>query len=53
MNEWKEYVLHQAENYSVLVELAWAIFQMLGPSEAHDGFITEMENAAEIIEDDE
>ena len=36
-----------AEEYGVDKEQAWAIMLLLGPSEAYDGFVTAIEDAAE------
>ena len=44
---WREYVKEEAENFGVPFREAWALFQMLGPNEAYDGFITMLEDMEE------
>lgn len=46
---WKEYVKGVAEDYGVPFVEAWELFHALGPSEAHDGFISMMEDLSESI----
>jgi len=43
---WKEYVRNEAANFGVPFSEAWMLFEMLGPNEAYDGFITMMEDLA-------
>ncbi len=50
---WREYVRNEAEEYGVPFKLAWMLFQMLGPDEAHDGFITELQDLADYLEESE
>lgn len=47
---WGEYIVDQAENTGVRVGTALAIFDMLGPSEAFDGFVTSLEDAEACFE---
>ena len=44
MKNWKEYVTEQADNFGVSFETAWELFDILGPNEAYDGFITMLED---------
>lgn len=44
---WEEYVRGVAEDYGVSFHTAWIVFDTLGPSEAFDGFITELEDLAD------
>ena len=44
---WKEYVREQAEEYGVPFDVAWEIFLLLGPNEAYDGFVTELQDIAD------
>lgn len=48
---WGEYVVDKAEEAGVRVSMAYSLFSLLGPSEAFDGFVTEMEDAAMMAED--
>lgn len=43
---WKKYVEECAEEYDVPFDRAWALFGVLGPSEAYDGFIAMLEDLA-------
>ena len=43
-NEWEKYVREQADNYGVEFETAKMLFDLLGEDEAHDGFITELQD---------
>jgi hypothetical protein len=42
---WGEYVQNQAENTGVSFDEAWMMFEMLGESEAFDGFVTTLEDS--------
>ena len=42
---WGEYICDMADNYGISVDMAFQAFDMLGESEAFDGFVTEMEDA--------
>jgi hypothetical protein len=44
---WKEYVREQAVEYGVHFDAAWEIFLLLGPNEAYDGFVTELQDIAD------
>ena len=48
---WGEYVVNQAEEQGVSISNAYSLFSLLGPSEAFDGFVTELEDAAMMAED--
>lgn len=48
---WKEYVRECAEDAGVDFETAWELFEVLGPEEAYDGFVTMLEDAAEFMEE--
>ncbi len=41
---WREYVKGVADEYGVDFDTAWTIFDLLGPSEAFDGFVTTIED---------
>ena len=43
----QEYVKGVAEDFGVDFASAWMLFDILGPSEAYDGFITELEDYAD------
>ena len=51
--KWKQYVRTQAEELGVPIPLAWQLFQLLGPREAYDGFIYELQELADQLEDEE
>jgi hypothetical protein len=50
---WKEYVRKEADQHGVPFKLAWMLFEMLGPEEAYDGFITELADYADQMEEQE
>ena len=41
-----QYVKEAANDYDVDFNVAWTLFDMLGPSEMYDGFITMLEDYA-------
>lgn len=45
---WGEYVRGHAENSGLDFDAAWALFDMLGESEAFDGFVTAVEDAEDF-----
>jgi len=45
--DWKTYVKEEAANRGIPFRDAWMLFEVLGPSEAYDGFITMLEDMAE------
>lgn len=47
---WEEYVQMKAEENGISFDIALTIFSMLGPTEAFDGFITSLEDAADMEE---
>jgi hypothetical protein len=47
---WGEWIVDQADNNGISVGDAYGIWQMLGPSEAFDGFVTSCEDAAMEME---
>lgn len=44
---WGEYIWNCAEENGVGLGKAWALFELLGESEAFDGFVTELEECDE------
>lgn len=50
---WGEHVVSVAENSGISVRDAYSIFDMLGTNEAFDGFITECDDAAMMMEESE
>lgn len=52
-DEWKEFIREQAEEHGVPFRAACEIFSVLGPNEAHDGFVTSLEDYAMMYGDDE
>ncbi len=50
---WGEWIVDQAENNGISISDAYGIWQMLGPSEAFDGFVTSCEDAALCMEESE
>lgn len=46
--DWKEYSDEVADNYGIPHDAAWFIFVNLGPSEAFDGFISEVEDYVQM-----
>lgn len=42
---WGEYIAEKAAEADISVGTAFSLFQMLGPSEAFDGFVTSLEDA--------
>lgn len=44
---WDEYIKGQAEDYGVPLGVARMLFDLLGPSEAYDGFVTHLEDYAD------
>lgn len=49
--DWKKYVREQAEEFGVPFPDAWLLFELLGPNEAYDGFITELEDMSQCFND--
>ena len=45
-----KFVKNSAEDYGVPLRDALMIFDMLGESEMYDGFVTELEDYAEMID---
>jgi hypothetical protein len=43
---WGEWIASVADNNNMRISAAYAIFQMLGETEAFDGFVTSCEDAA-------
>jgi hypothetical protein len=50
---WQGYVAKEADQHGVPFKLAWMLFEMLGPEEAHDGFITALADYADPMEEQE
>ena len=48
---WGEYIVQVADNNGISVGEAYGIWQMMGPSEAFDGFVTSCEDAALCMEE--
>lgn len=48
--EWRAYVKVAAQEYGVPEKEAMLLFEMLGPNEAYDGFITHLEELSEELE---
>ena len=44
---WMNYVKEQADEFGISFEEAWTIFEMLGESEAFDGFVAALEDYVE------
>ena len=47
---WQGYVAKEADQHGVPFKLAWMLFEMLGPEEAYDGFITALADYADQME---
>jgi len=45
--DWDKYVAFSAEEYGVPQDMAQAAFDLLGPEEAYDGFITALQDMEE------
>jgi len=45
--DWSTYIEEQADSYGVPLYIVDLIFDVLGPSEAYDGFIAELQDYAD------
>jgi len=52
-DSWGNYIVDTADNNGISPGEAYSIWQMLGPNEAFDGFVTSCEDAAMCMEGEE